>query len=74
MLIGGLRPALLWSALVGATLVALFVLDRAGAIGAPPSGLPATVLQFASVIGLMALSVLILALAGGAAAVERRGK
>jgi hypothetical protein len=74
MLLGGLRPALLWSALVGATLVALFVLDRAGTIGAPPGGLPATVLQFASVVGLMALSVLILALATGAAAVERRAR
>jgi apolipoprotein N-acyltransferase len=32
------------------------------------------VLQFASVVGLMALSVLILALATGVAAVERRAK
>lgn len=74
MLIGGLRPALLWSGLVGATLVALFVLDRTGTLGAPLDGLAATVLQFASVVGLMALSVLILALATGAAAVERRAR
>lgn len=74
MLLGGLRPALLWSALVGATLVALFVLQRAGAIGVPLDGLAATVLQFASVVGLMALSVLVLALATGAAAVERRAR
>lgn len=72
MLLGGLRPALLWSALVGATVVALFVLDRSGAIGPAPMGLAATVLQLASVVGLMALVVLILALATGAAAVERR--
>jgi hypothetical protein len=72
MLLGGLRPALLWSALVGATVVALFVLDRTGAIGAPPAGLAATVLQLASMVGLMALVVLILALATGVAAVERR--
>jgi hypothetical protein len=59
---------------VGATLVALFVLDRTGTLGAPLDGLAATVLQFASVVGLMALSVLILALATGAAAVERRAR
>jgi hypothetical protein len=74
MLLGGLRPALLWSALVGATLVALFVLEGSGALGAPLGGRAATVLQFASVVGLMALSVLILALATGAAAVERRAR
>jgi hypothetical protein len=74
MLLGGLRPALLWSALVGATLVTLFVLDRSGALSAPPSGPAATVLLLASMIGLMALVLLILALATGAAAVERRAR
>lgn len=74
MLLGGLRPALLWTALVGTTLTALFVLDRSGAIAAPLAGIAATVLQFASAVGLMALVVLILALATGAAAVERRHK
>ncbi|MGO4475841.1 hypothetical protein AB4Z32_06250 [Massilia sp. 2TAF26] len=74
MLLGGLRPALLWSALVSVVLVGLFMLDRSGAIGAPPTGPAATVLHLASVIGLMALVVLILALATGAAAVERRHK
>jgi hypothetical protein len=74
MLIGGLRPALLWSALVGATLVALFLLDRSGAIAAPPTGPAATVLHLASVIGLMAMVVLILALATGVASVERRAR
>jgi hypothetical protein len=74
MLLGGLRPALLWSALVSATLVALLVLDRSGAMGAPLGGVAAKVLQLASVVGLMALSVLILALATGAAAVERRAR
>lgn len=72
LLIGGLRPALLWTALVGATLVALFVLDRSGAIAPPPAGIATTVLQLASAIGLMVLVMLILALAAGAAAVERR--
>jgi len=74
MLLGGLRPALLWSALVSVVLVALFMLDRSGAIAAPPTGPAATVLHLSSVIGLMALVVLILALATGAAAVERRHK
>jgi hypothetical protein len=74
MLVGGLRPALLWSGLVGATVVGLFVLDRAGAIGAPLGGLAATVLQLASVVGLMALVMLILALGTGAFAVERRAR
>jgi hypothetical protein len=74
MLLGGLRPALLWSALVGATLVALFLLDHSGVIAAPLNGVTATVLQFASMVGLMALVVLILALGSGAAAVERRAK
>jgi hypothetical protein len=74
MLLGGLRPALLWSALVGATLVMLFVLDRSGALAAPPTGPAATVLHLTSLIGLMVLVVLILALATGAAAVERRGR
>ncbi|MFC5549978.1 hypothetical protein [Massilia aerilata] len=74
MLLGGLRPALLWSALVSVVLVALFMLDRSGAIAAPPAGPAATVLHLSSVIGLMALVLLILALATGAAAVERRQK
>jgi hypothetical protein len=74
MLLGGLRPALLWSALVGAVLAALFVLDSSGAISVPPTGTTAAVLQLTSAIGLMALVVLILALATGAAAVDRRGK
>lgn len=74
MLLGGLRPALLWSALVSVVLVGLFMLDRSGAIAAPPTGPAATVLHLSSVIGLMALVVLILALATGAAAVERRHK
>jgi hypothetical protein len=74
MLLGGLRPALVWSALVGATLVALFVLDRSGAIAAPLTGVTATVLQLASMVGLMALVILILALGSGAAAVERRAR
>ncbi len=74
MLLGGLRPALLWSAVVGVTLALLFAADRAGLTGAPPGGPAAGVLALASVIGLMALVVLILALATGAAAVEQRRK
>jgi hypothetical protein len=74
MLLGGLRPALLWSALVGVVLVGLFMLDRSGAIAAPLTGPAAGVLALASMIGLMALVVLILALANGVAAVERRHK
>jgi hypothetical protein len=74
MLLGGLRPALLWSALVGAVLTALFLLDSSGAISVPPTGATAAVLHLTSFIGLMALVILILALANGAAAVDRRGK
>jgi hypothetical protein len=74
MLLGGPRPALLWSALVGAVLTVLFLLDSSGAISVPPTGTAAAVLQLTSTIGLMALVLLILALATGAAAVDRRGR
>lgn len=74
MLVGGLRPGLLWGALVSVTVTVLFVLDLYGAIApAHPVASPA-VLQFASVFGLIALVTIIMALAMGAAAVERRSK
>jgi len=74
MLLGGMRPALLWGALTSVTLIALFVLDRSGAIAAAPTGPEAAVLQLASMIGLMALIGLILALGLGILPVDRRAR
>ncbi|WP_036164639.1 hypothetical protein [Massilia sp. 9096] len=73
MLIGGLRPGLVWGALVLVALVALFVLQHLGALPpAPvdPDGM--AVLQLAGMIGLLALVALIVALAMGAAATRGR--
>lgn len=74
LLLGGLRPGLAWAALVALTVTLVFVFDLAGAIApAHPVSDPA-VLEFASVFGLLALIVIIVALALGVAGVERRGK
>jgi hypothetical protein len=73
MLIGGLRPGLVWSALVLKVLVALFVLQRLGALPpapADPSGM--AVLHLAGMIGLLTLVGLIVALALGAPPVRNR--
>jgi len=73
LLIGGLRPGLVWGALVLAVLVGLFVLQRLGALApapADPAGM--AVLQLAGMIGLLALVGLIVALAIGAAGERRR--
>jgi hypothetical protein len=70
MLVGGLRPGLAWGALVLATVVVLFVLGQMGILPAAPTDAGMGILQFASVVGLLALVTLIVALAIGA--IERR--
>jgi hypothetical protein len=71
MLVGGLRPGLVWSALVLVTVVVLFALGQMGILPAAQSDASMRILQFASVVGLLALVTLIVALAIGAA--DRRG-
>jgi hypothetical protein len=72
MLVGGLRPGLVWSALVLVTVVLLFAFGQMGLLPAAPSGPGMAVLQFASVVGLLALVTLIVALALGAVGGDRR--
>jgi hypothetical protein len=74
LLIGGLRPGLVWSALVLAAVTVLFALGYAGMLPAAPSDAGMTILSFASVVGLLALIVLIVAMAAGVAAGDRRGR
>jgi hypothetical protein len=71
MLVGGLRPGLVWSALVLVTLLVLFALGQMGVLPATPADTGLPILQFASVLGLLVLVVLIVALALGAT--DRRG-
>ena len=73
-LIGGLRPGLAWGALVLAAVVVMFALGHSGVLPAAPSDSGMTILSFASVLGLLALIMLIMALAVGAAGNDRRGK
>lgn len=72
MLLGGLRPGLVWSALVLVTLVILFALGQVGVLSPAPLDTGMAILQFASMIGLLALITLIVALALGAAHGDRR--
>jgi hypothetical protein len=74
LLIGGLRPGLAWAGLVLAAVVLLFALGCSGVLPPAPADSGMTILSFASVIGLLALIVLIMALAIGAAGTERRAK
>jgi hypothetical protein len=71
MLVGGLRPGLVWSALVLFTVLVLFALGQMGVLPATPADTGMPILQFASVVGLLVLVVLIVALALGAT--DRRG-
>jgi hypothetical protein len=71
MLVGGLRPGLVWSALVLVTVLVLFALGQMGVLPATPADTGMPILQFASVVGLLVLVVLIVALALGAT--DRRG-
>jgi hypothetical protein len=66
MLVGGLRPGLAWGALVLVTVVVLFALGQMGILPAAPVDAGVGILQFASVVGLLALVTLIVALAIGA--------
>jgi hypothetical protein len=72
MLVGGLRPGLAWGAVVLATVVAMFALGQVGVLPAAPANAGEPILQFASVIGLLALVTLIVALALGAFGSDRR--
>jgi hypothetical protein len=74
LLVGGLRPGLIWSALVLAAIVIVFVLGYTGMLPPPPTDSGMTILSFASLVGLLALVVLIVALAVGAAGADRRSK
>jgi hypothetical protein len=66
MLVGGLRPGLAWGALVLVTVIVLFALGQMGLLPPAPVDAGMGILQFASVIGLLALITLIVALAIGA--------
>ena len=66
MLVSGLRPGLAWGALVLVTVVVLFALGQMGILPAAPVDAGVGILQFASVVGLLALVTLIVALAIGA--------
>lgn len=66
MLVGGLRPGLVWGALVLVTVVVLFALGQMGVLPAAPLDAGMGILQFASVVGLLAMVTLIVALAIGA--------
>jgi hypothetical protein len=72
LLVGGLRPGLVWGGLVLAAVVAVFALGYSGLLPPAPAGPGMTILSFASMIGLLALIVLIMAMAIGAAGPERR--
>ncbi len=74
MLLGGLRPGLLWSALVSVTLLVLYVLEQHGALPSAHAVADLAVLQLVSVLGLVALVTIIMALASGIACVERRAR
>jgi len=66
MLVGGLRAGLAWGALVLVTVVVLFAFGQMGVLPPAPVDAGMGILQFASVIGLLALVTLIVALAIGA--------
>jgi hypothetical protein len=74
LLIGGLRPGLVWAALVLAAVVVMFALGYSGLLPTAPADSGMTILSFASVVGLLALIVLIMALAIGAAGTDRRSR
>jgi hypothetical protein len=71
MLVGGIRPGLLWTLLVTLTVTALFVLERAAPLVAHPVTDPLA-LELASLLGLFFLSTIIVALARDATVAERR--
>jgi hypothetical protein len=71
MLVGGIRPGLLWTLLVTLTVTALFVLQRAAPLVAHPVTDPLA-LELASLLGLFFLSTIIVALARDATVAERR--
>lgn len=72
MLLGGFRPGLAWAAIVTGTIVLLFGFEQAGLIQPPQPTSGTPVLQLASMLGLAALVTLVMALAKGAGAIERR--
>jgi hypothetical protein len=72
MLVGGLRPGLLWAAASTVAVLVLFGLGQAGMVAPVDTGSATPVLQLASMLGLAALVTLIMALAMGAASIERR--
>jgi hypothetical protein len=74
LLIGGLRPGLVWTALVLAAVAMVFALGYSGVLPPAPADPGMTILSFASVVGLLALIMLIMALATGAAGTDRRSK
>jgi hypothetical protein len=71
MLLGGIRPGLLWTGAVTLAVTALFVLERSAPLVAYPVANP-QVLELVSTLGLIFLSTIIVALARDAAAFGRR--
>jgi hypothetical protein len=74
MLIGGLRPGIVWAGIVLATLLGLFIAEHSGiAVGSFPVSDPA-LLSLVSSLGLVVLASVIVGLASGVTGVERRTK
>jgi hypothetical protein len=71
MLLGGIRPGLVWTLAVTLAVTVLFMLERAAPLVAHPVTDP-LVLELVSTLVLFLLSVIIVALARDAAAQERR--
>ncbi|HEX9171064.1 MAG TPA: hypothetical protein VF861_00215 [Telluria sp.] len=73
MLLGGIRPGLVWTGAVTLAVVALFVQERMAPLVADPVRDP-LVLELVSTLGLFFLVTIIVALARDAIAIERRGR
>ena len=73
MLLGGIRPGLVWTGVVTVAISALFLKERAAPLVADPVGDP-QVLQLVSTLGLCFLVTIIVALARDAKAEERRAR
>jgi len=74
LLVGGLRPGLVWGAIVLATLAALFAAERSGVPMGPFPVSDPSLLALVSSIGLVVLGSVIVALASNAVPVDRRHK
>jgi hypothetical protein len=73
LLLGGLRPGLLWTGAVALAVTVLFIVERSAPLVARPVTDP-LVLELASMLGLLFLSTIIVALARDTAASARGGR